>query len=237
MSFWCRPYIAWIGRAACLVGLFIAASRASIYCVVVFLALYALVTTFYMLKHTSKGWGAIAATGAISIFAIFIAQDLPALGATMAAQGLGSTQANAARLQHLLDSEAIQALGNRENLIAKWINLCLDAPLQGYGLFTSTGSQWSGTNIGPAYGPHNLFVAVWADAGLMMLVIFVIVLMIGFLQHRRYVLDFRDRLIIVLIWVVWILTIIKFHTCFYSDEWFFFWAIIWLLPAIRRLAP
>jgi O-antigen ligase len=125
--------------------------------------------------------------------------------------------------------------GKRVWLLERWTDVDLDAPLQGYGLGTSGGTTFSKSNIGPYLGPHNMFLAVWADDGFVMLVAFVIVLAAGVLQQWKVLLDNKDRLLVALIWVTWILTISKGHDAFDSDVWAFFWAVLVVLPTALDL--
>jgi O-Antigen ligase len=235
-SFWCPPSWAWAGRIAAVIGLVLSASRGAFFGIGIFFAVYTIGLAWYAFRAKNMDIRTLTTVVFVAVvggaMVTNFSEIIPLL--VNLAPGAGNSSE---RIGHLLNSNELQGTGERVWLFFTWLNIALHAPIQGYGYITSQGPHYSLQNIGYKLGPHNQFIGVWVDGGILMLALFVWTLFRGIVIAGKSKVDSKDRVIAYATWAVWISFLLKGHNYFDSGPNLVLWSIMFLIaPALELKA-
>lgn len=225
-SYWGRSVVVWAGRMAALAGIYLTASRSGFYIV----SLLGVVLLFYRLKP----WllkprlaplllSGLALTG---WFGLVLFDNWDSITANASANySLG-------RVLDISES-ASQAIGQESRLQVALTaaRAALDAPWFGDGVFTFQGSIGGLSIASPLpYGAHNIYLAVWGEAGILGIVGYLGVLLIGIDRLFRLAMTSGERLAIGSLWLAYLIIGFVWHNQPTSSLAMLFVGLLYLLP-------
>jgi hypothetical protein len=190
-----RPAPAWIwlARAASLVGIYLSGSRSGLYPLVACLALFA-VARLRSIRPGAGAWAALLLAGAVLVacLALLVELQAPALRDLTGGYDVG-------RFADLAQADRTPSDPSRTSLAGVWLDRAVNGPWQGSGLY-------SFRSLNPAVqGAHDVFIAIWGEAGLGWLVAYLAVLGASLAAFVRARLPARDRAALGCFWLVYVL--------------------------------
>jgi len=129
-------------------------------------------------------------------------------------------------------SDVTQSYDNRSSLADYWLNKAVDGPWYGSGL----SSFEYGDNY-VAGGCHNQFIMIYGEVGLAGFVTYLLLLGIGIHRACTTPLAKRDRLILLLLWVMILFCHFKGHAMFDARHYYVIWGLLFTAPYVLKLAP
>lgn len=128
------------------------------------------------------------------------------------------------RLTRFSDMQTDVADGARLDLMKYWFQKAIDAPFFGCGIYSFQGME------GGMIGPHNMWLMLWGEVGLLFPVLFFGLLILSLFRASlgRYLSG--EKLVIYLFWIVWLALTFKGHNQFEHRLNIASLAIIFVLP-------
>ncbi|MEO8286212.1 MAG: O-antigen ligase family protein [Chloroflexota bacterium] len=211
LSGWARGPLAWAGRFAAVAGIILTASRSGLYLLLLCAFIYAV---FRVKPWTvrSNAVPAIVAGAAVLGAVLLMFVDKPPEGVALDV-GQGTT------LSRVFDvtESATTALGGetRGDITLQAVQATLEAPWYGYGVFTFQGTTISSLQSPlPNLGAHDIYLVTWGETGLAGLLIYLLVLAIGIRRMFESALPVRERLLLALIWISYLIIGLVWHNQF-----------------------
>lgn len=228
MARWAGGPLGWLGRVAAVVGIYLSASRTGAY----LLAVCALFHAGHWLRQHR--------IDAARLAAIFAALLLAGTAAVIAAQHFAFDPAEHWQLARFLDlTETTRDRGDVSRTeIAKYaIKTALDGPWYGNGLFTFQFHAQPSipTLIDPP--AHNIFLAVWGEAGPLIGVSYLLILGLGMHRVFQTPMPSADRLAVLLMWVCYLIIGLTWHNQFTSFSGIIYIGLLWHLPTVLQTPP
>jgi hypothetical protein len=234
ISLWCRiGWLAWTGRIASLLGAVLTVSRGGWLIMAAFTAAYVLATSVQNLLHGRMKPPVMvrrmaSAAGIAAGFAC-----LAALLPLQRAELVASMTDRVVAYDRLRDDNLQRDADVRYFLAAYWLNEAMNGPWYGQGLNSFQVVVGDGS---VDVGPHNQFVMVFGELGLVGLVAYLLLLAVGL--HRTWATPMipRDRLILLLIWGVVLFWHFKGHGLLNTPESIVMWSALFMAPHVLRKA-
>ena len=225
MARWAGGPLGWLGRVAAVVGIYLSASRTGAY----LLAVCALCHVGYWLRQHRIDSARVAG--------IFAALLLAGTAAVIAAHHFEFDPSEHWQLARFLDlTETTRDRGDisRTEIAKVAIQTALDGPWYGGGLFTFQFHAQPGipTLIDPP--AHNIFIAVWGEAGPFLAVSYLLILGLGMRRVFQTPMLSADRLAVLLMWVCYLLIGLTWHNQFTSFSGLIYIGLLWHLPAVLK---
>jgi O-antigen ligase len=226
MSCWARGPLAWVGRVACMVGIYLTASRTGAYVLslgVIFLILG---------KLRTLRWppGAVAA---VLMGALVLAGAITA-AVTLAPSGAFDLSQNR-QVQRILDFSETDARSSgdmgRVDIARAAAAQALDGPWYGHGMYTFQLEPKDPYSI-LKIGAHNLFITVWGEAGVLGGISYFCLLIYGLSRLFNQTLEERDRLLMMLLWGSYLVIGLTWHNQITSFAGMLYSGAIWHLPGM-----
>lgn len=226
-----RGVLIWMSRIAAVGGIYLGASRAGAYILVLF-GIVLLISKLRKVRVTALHLSA----GAIGLAGLLLLMPL-----VLPLIQFDPTQNwSFNRILDVTESSTGSGLA-RSQLTAAVFNEVLDAPIQGYGLFAFQGvgrrtGQLSDSILGEANaGAHNIYLSVWGETGLLGLVSYLLLLggMLGSMIRTR--LAWRERIIASLMWVAYLMIGFVWHDLFTSVLGIVLTGIVYYYPLIMQV--
>lgn len=171
LSYWANRWIAWVGRISCVMIIYLTASR----------------TAFWIAVMLGLFYFVFAASKKSRFRVVMIAMALVLGGAgymnTSKDGGLAYLKENPtfSRVFDLSESRTRErGEESRVDLAKKWLSVAAREPWFGYGLYSSAGDNAEeaiGKRGFPTQGTHNLYLALYIDAGWVVLALFLFVIL------------------------------------------------------------
>lgn len=207
LSYWTPGLLGWAGRAASLLGIYLTASRSGFYIVLLLAVLFAV----FKLRPWLSRPRALSLLLCIAAFTGWVGLLVVDNWDTIAQNtSLGS---NLTRVLDVTES-ASTAIGQegRAEIAVAALRADLDAPWFGYGLFTFTGFTDSVALGSPvAVAAHNLYIAVWGEAGVLGIAAYLLVLLVGINRLFYSNLRAEERFMAGLMWIAYLIIGFVWH--------------------------
>jgi O-antigen ligase len=128
--------------------------------------------------------------------------------------------------------EATAEVGDvpRATALSYWFGRALAGPWFGSGLFSFEGSQ-------SVAGAHNIYLTVWGETGMPLLIVYLFVLMAGFARCLNKAIGAADRLTIGLMWLVYLSEGFLWHNQFTSLLGILLIALLFQIPRVLAKDP
>lgn len=222
---WSSRWVAWPAGIACLVGLFLSASRTGAYVTLLCGAVYV---------------GFLIRTGRIGMQRL--GWILLLGGALLAGlMGLGELGdridlSNQWQLTRMLDfsEEKLRDPGDasRIEIALESAEHALDGPWFGHGLFSYQTESVLGAPSVLEIGAHNIFLTVLGEIGLLGACSYVLLIAYGFWRACGARMESAGRLMLVLMWISYLLIGLTWHNQFTSFPGMVYVGLLWVLPGI-----
>jgi O-antigen ligase len=226
LSCWVRGPLAWIGRIACLVGIFLTASRTGAYV----LSMCAIILILGKLRSVrlSPGFAAGAFFGLLALGGAGVA------AVKMAPAGTFDLSENR-QVQRILDFSEVDARssGNlsRTEIARVAAIQALDGPWYGYG-YNTFRLEPEGPYSVLEIGAHNHYITVWGEAGVLGGVSFFILLAFGMSRLFNEALEERDRLLMLLFWMSYLVIGLTWHNQITAFAGMLYSGALWHFPGV-----
>jgi len=228
ISFWARGPLAWIGRLACFVGIFLTASRTGAY-VLVFCGVI-----YFALKLRSND---------------FNFRWLPLLFLALAAAALGVLILTESYILQAFDisdqwqinrifdfkqkTERIANEPTRLEIAQEAMERVWDRPWTGHGIFSfedlrNIPVKSSAVSI----GAHNVFITVWGETGIPGILTYLLVLALGMGRLLNRQIAVSEQRILLLMWISYLVIGFTWHNQFTSFSGMLYVALLYHLPRV-----
>ncbi len=226
LSRWARGPLAWLGRAAAVAGIYLGASRTGAY----LLGLCVLLYGWHILRARRGNSARLAAWLAV-LFA-------GAVAAAAVAMQAGWDPTDNWQFKRFLDvTEETRDTNDvsRIEIADAAVQKALHGPWYGSGLFAfQSNREFPAVLEIPA---HNIYIAVWGEAGLVGGVTYLLVLGLGVWRLFGRSLEPGDRLVIGLMWLCYLIIGLTWHNQFTAFAGMLYIALLWRLPDALELRP
>jgi O-antigen ligase len=230
LAAWASPALARIGRACGLAIIYLTASR----------------TAAWILVGLTVGYLAFLAPPRVRAKALAAALVLAVCG-FFALKWTGASVerlvADSPTISRVLDltesTTASTRSGTRRGVLAAWFRRIPAEPWYGYGLYTLYGGESSDVAARPGFpvvGPHNLYVGIYLDVGIVGLATFLAVILAQLVRIRRCPLVPRARHVILGFTLVLLGFSFFNHNMLSSYPGWIGYSLLFLLPAAPALA-
>lgn len=234
--------LAWAGRVAAVVGIYLGASRAGAY----LLALYgAILVGRALWRRWTLGTVTVVVNGLALTVLLGIGAYHYAIGYLPATTDLAI--GDSFQLSRILDfSEDSYSIPGyeRDNVTRAAAETALAAPVQGYGIFAMQGfelttlSRVSTTSLGElGIGAHNMYLVVLGELGPFGLASYLLLLGFGLRAAATARLTPPDRLLVALLWLTYLLIGFVWHNLFTDVVGMIFTAFVYLVPTRLSQGP
>jgi O-Antigen ligase len=233
LSLWCPVrWLAWAGRVAAIVGMFLTVSRGGWLMMAGFTLAYLLAqpvlwVRFGAAKRSSlpKRCGSIVAIAtAICSIAVLMPQQRDELLASVSERAFAGDRLTEEDLQRNVD--------DRYFLATYWLEKAMHGPWYGQGLRSFQVADGFADE-----GPHNQFVMVYGEVGIVGLLTYLWVLGLGLRRTWALPMDRRDRSILLLIWGGFLFWHFKGHGLFNQWECMVIWGVLFTAPYALMTVP
>jgi O-antigen ligase len=234
ISYWAHPRaLAWIGRLACLIGIYLTASRTGVYvlalCGAVHFALKLRSEGFFLrwLKRLSLGLAATAAaalvlTASSTLRTVDISNQWQVKRIFDFAESTGRGANEPTRLE--IAQQAMERIFER--------------PWTGHGIFSF--QLLDTLAIEPAavsIGAHNMFLTVWGETGLPGIITYLLVLALGMRRLFHPQIAKSEASILLLMWISYLVIGLTWHNQFTAFSGMLYAALLFHLPSVTQRDP
>ncbi len=225
LSYWSRGPIAWLGRTAAIVGLFLTASRSGVYLLLLSGALL-LLFRFHTLHLTPGRMFVLTSSLALIIclgWAVSLISDFRSLDL-----------ADNWHLTRILDfSESDSGQATRIDIANMAAAYALGGPWYGYGIFTFQGANSSVISSALSIGVHNIYLAVFGEVGILGLASYLLVLAYsGVVRVITNNASKHDKFVLFLMWLVYFLIGLVWHNQLSSFSGVIYIGLLIYLPSV-----
>lgn len=190
LTLWSSGVLMWVSRGAGVWLIYLTASRSSTYCLLIVAGLYLL----YSVRHTRQGRLASVAL----IFLVFLGMFLEIDPLSW----FHRYETGSLFWKRILDpiEQQSRTYTPRLSVVKLWLRYLDHAPWYGFGLNAMTGSATSIRTDIPSIGTHNMMLGIWADAGVLGLLSYLVILAVGVVSAIRAKLNPLDRTVLLCMW-------------------------------------
>jgi O-antigen ligase len=172
LSYWARPWIAWMGRICGVLIIYLTVSRTATWILVGLLVFHFMVSLNRKTQLKILIFFVVLLSG-FFCFAKYKNLDPVAIVAN---------NPTVSRVMDITEAKTrAEGIDSRVDLMARWMSLASKEPWYGYGLYSLEGDEshetWTHRGF-PSAGTHNLYLGLYIDAGLVGLSTFL--LLIGY---------------------------------------------------------
>jgi O-antigen ligase len=223
-----RSPLAWIARCAAVYSIYVSASRTGSYILVLFFVaflLFQLSQRAFSFKRMTLLVNGLALAYLV-FYGMFYTNNLPAYD-----------HSQDFALSRILDIQESNTDYTRGDLTYAVFQVAINAPWHGYGtlgLQDAEASQLYFQRALPGLGAHNIFLAIWGEAGILGLFGYLIALGVGASQVLRYKLAPAHRLIAGLMWVGYLIRGVTWHGQLHSGMGILCVALLYCYPMLMR---
>ncbi len=230
ISYWARRPLAWIGRLACLVGIYLTASRTGVYVLALCGAVH------FVLKLRSEGFFfrwlkwfslSLAATAAAALV----------LTESSTLQTLNVS--NQWQVRRIFDFAESTGRGTNEptrlEIAQEAMERIFERPWTGHGIFSF--QRLDTLAIDPAavsIGAHNLFLTVWGETGIPGIITYSLVLALGICRIFHPRIAKKEASVLLLMWISYLVIGLTWHNQFTAFSGMLFAALLFHLPSVLQ---
>lgn len=225
MARWAGGTLGLLGRICAIAGIYLGASRTGAY----LLALCGAVHLWVWLRENGLSPGAVAK--AITVLAL-------ATATTLALFGMGvidlSDSWQLTRILDVTEETRDPDHVSRLEIARTALQTAIRGSWHGHGLFAF---QCEGTLPAALELPsHNIFLAVWGEAGPALGLTYVLLMAFGLSRVFRMPLTRRDRRTLALMWLCYLIVSVTWHNNFTSFSGMLYIGLLWHLPMALQLS-
>lgn len=227
LSYWTRGSLAWLGRCAALIGIYLATSRAIVYLLLLCTLLYVL-HSIKSLKLTHLHLAMLCHGLALILCLGWLLSERTYLASTGISENWN--------IQRLLDASETEPefsgdITRREVTAAAFKDV-INGPLYGWGLFSfqRSGIQPGLTDGYP--GAHDIYLVAWGELGIFGLLVYLIVLARGITYTLGANISSSERWPVILMWISYLLFGFTSHNMFSSMDGILGAALLYHLPMV-----
>lgn len=227
ISYWAHGPLAWAGRIASIAGILLTASRSGLYILLLCGALYLL----YKLKQRRAGAVLvpvlIGVSALVALLGIWLVSNPDVLGT----DALANLQIS--RVLDLSENASQQAgIDTRGGIALDAARAAFEGPWFGYGVFTFEGFDYPSLRSPIILGAHDIYLAVWGEAGILGIVSYFLVLAIGISHLFESGMSADERIIVGLLWISYLLIGFVWHNQLASVLAMVYVGLLYHLPAL-----
>jgi hypothetical protein len=232
MGNWVRsPVLRWTSRLAAILGIFLTVSRTGIYLSIVCALVFA-VFKLRTARFTARTVTAVV-TATFLLASTAVAGYVTALSF---AQSAVEENRNLSRIFDFSESHTrTESQESRTELAGLALRYAMEGPWHGYGLYTFQDEKGHLFQSQTGQGAHDIYIAVFGEAGLGVLVGFVVVLVWGLSRCFTLPLAGRDRFQLFCLWIVFLVIGFTWHNQFTGFMGLIFFACLFLLPGLLAM--
>jgi len=227
LSAWAKPVMRWVGRISGITIIYLTASRQSTWLFAILLVLFVVI----VLARKAQGKFFLFVIGACAVSTFLVFDSLPV-----------NELKNDPRIARVLDIHEHETRAKGAHSRVDWLNVwkpyLLNGPWFGHGLASMAGSDTPMTvprTDVPYMGIHNLYLGLWADAGLLALITFLFLVGRQVLKVLRIPLDPPFRWATISLMVIVVLDSFVKHTLLYDMDGMAAYALLFILPGSPAL--
>lgn len=225
MARWAGGALGWLGGMASIAGIYLGASRTGAY----LLAFCALFHGWHWLRQHRIDSARLAG--------LFAALLLAGATAAIVAKEFAFDPSEHWQLARFLDlNESTRDRGDisRFEIAKEAIRIAIQGSWHGHGLFTF--QFHAQPNIPTVVDPpaHNIFLAVWGEAGPFVAVTYLLILGLGIRRVFQTPMLARDRMTVLLMWLCYLIIGVTWHNQFTSFSGMIYIALLWHLPTVLK---
>jgi O-antigen ligase len=224
ISYWARGPLAWMGRFAAIIGIYLTVSRSGMYMMV----LCGVSFLLFKLKSTSFTLGRMIIL--INIFALIVGLCLVL---SYRADPLNidvSGNWNTRRVLDFWENDSREA--TRIDVAFVAAHYALNGPWHGYGIFAFQDVIRAPFVSVIDVGAHNIYLTVFGETGVLGIFIYLFTLVVGVLYLFKARIHAEKRLIIALMWICYFLIGLVWHNQFTSHAGMIYVGLLYHLPWI-----
>lgn len=228
MTRWAGGVLGWLGRIASVVGIYLGASRTGAYLLAFCAAFYA---WHWLRQHRID-----SARIAIVLAAVMLG-GAGLFGLAKAVDFDPSQHWQLARFLDLTESTRDHGDVSRFDILNTAMRTAAEGPWYGHGLFTFQFHAQPGipTVIDPP--SHNIFVAVWGEAGAFVGFAYLLLHGLGIWRILSTPMLARDRMTILVMYLCYLIVGLTWHNQFTSFSGMLYIALLWHLPTVLKTPP
>jgi|GEM_PF-2110342 len=225
VSFWGRGPLVWLGRIACVVGIFLTASRTGAYVLGLFTLVYVL--------GQAKAFRLRPGTVASILFGVLALGGALTVAAKLAPHGSFDLSENR-QVRRILDFSENDVRSNgqlgRTDIARLAADEVFGGPWYGHGIYTFQieNQRYAALKI----GAHNLYITVWGESGFPGGVSYFLLLALGFSRVFKRSLSPHDRLLLMLLWGGYLVIGLTWHNQVTSFAGMLYSGCLWHLPGV-----
>jgi O-antigen ligase len=227
IAHWANRPMAWIGRLACVAGIFMTASRTGAYVIVGCCAVSLL--SNLRPKEFSRRLTSISLAAAM----------LAVTGLALSRSSFFDDLANQRQIRRILDptehSDRASGAPSRLEIARAALDRACERPFTGFGIFSYEDLRVISTiSAGLVLGAHNIFLIVFGETGIFGFLTYLFIL--GWGLRRAFYQGIRadDRLVLVLMWLSYIVIGFAWHNQFIDFGGMLYVSFLYHLPVILR---
>jgi O-antigen ligase len=226
ISYWARRPLAWIGRLACLVGIYLTASRTGVY----ILALCAAIHFAFRLRSKGflfrwlKGFSLCLAATAVAALVLTESSTLRTIQI--------SKEWEITRIFDLTEKSAYEP--TRFEIAKEGMERIWERPWTGHGIYSFDTSL---ENSAVAIGVHNVFILVWGETGIPGIVSFLMVLALGTSRSFHPQIASSEQSILLRMWISYLVIGLTWHNQFTEFSGMLYAALLYHLPSVTQRYP
>ena len=230
-------FLCWISRIASVVGVYLTASRTGSYMLAICLVLYLVFQPKNLnLNSNRKLKLSIIASTFITAFILLLLLGFFSKILIVDLGGLDNFNVN-----RILDfsSQREQEFGvyTRLDLANFAIERASNGPWYGYGIFSFQGLDFGESNSllnQTGHGAHNIYVTAWGEVGMIGLLLFLLTLLYGLVTIFKVKLSKEDRLVLIMLWIVYLLWGLVSHNIFADVVEMIYTGLVFHLPSVMK---
>lgn len=229
LSYWAKPWIAWIGRISGLLIIYLTASRTAFWIAIALGLLYLVFAATVKSKLRAVLVAVVVIIGGVGFLNSSKSNGLAAI----------TENPTFSRVFDVSESKSKEiGQGTRVDLAKQWLAVINMEPWYGYGLYSCEGDASIETQIKrgfPGQGTHNMYMAIYVDAGWVGLSLFLVVIGTQLYRIRRVPLEpSLQRMMFALCFVILVFALTSHQMLTDYTGWMGF-ALIFLMPTSPAL--
>jgi len=224
MSYWIRGTLAWIGRFAAIMGVYLSVSRTGVLIIIICAILY------FIFKLIS-----------IRLNYLHIALIFIGLAISICMGWFIYYQSNMVNID-ILDNTNVSRLYNysealeddRAYLASLALKSALEGPWYGYGIFTFEYGDQAPYRSFAELGAHNIYLAVFGEIGIFGIFAYIVILIVGMTKTVNANLSANYKFVLFMMWLSYLIIGFAWHGQFATTLGIIFIGLLFCIPSIEN---
>lgn len=208
VSYWSKGSIAWAGRIAAIVGIYLTASRGGSYSLIICAVLFISLRLFSQRLSTAR----------LSTMAFGLAMMVAAAWVLSYQSGtwLNIAPGEGGPLSRILDIQESTSSVSRSAIKAAAIESARNGPLQGHGIFSFQTGELAPYRTSASTGAHDIYLVAWGETGMLGLLLYILVLGIYVVSLVKEKIVRMEKSAATILWLAYLVAGTVAHTQFNS---------------------